>query len=332
MSVEKRQQEVISILNAIGFPIGSGTEFSTPLRQKRVANILMGVANIRPDQGFTDIFYYGDGNNFAPRTRDLIRFINENYGENIADSSYDDIRRKNLDFLVEAGLVVRAANRPGAATNDGTRGYSISSDAIELFRQFGKLTWSAVVSSWTSKAGRLSDKLARPRKQRLVSVSLPNGSRLTLSEGKHNDLQKAIIEDFLPRFLMKPELLYLGDTSKKILIHDEKSLEQFGLQSFSHDTLPDVVAVDHDRRWIYFIEAVHSANPISRLRHLTLEKLSADCTLGRVYVSAFLDRDAFRQWVAELSWETEVWLASEPSHMIHFNGDRFLGPHAPNQQ
>ena len=332
MSVEKRQNEVLSILKAIGFPIGSGTEFATPLRQKRVANILMGVANLRPDQDLYDICYYGDGTDFAPRTRDLIRFINEHYGEKIADSSYDDIRRKNLDFLVEAGVVVRAANRPGAATNDGTRGYSISSDAVELFRQFGDPSWNTVISSWTSKAGRLFDKLARPRKQRLVSVSLPDGSSLALSEGKHNDLQKAIIEDFLPRFLLKPELLYLGDTSKKILIHDAEALKKIGLQSFSHDTLPDVVAVDHDRGWIYFIEAVHSANPISRLRHLTLEKLSADCTFGRVYVSAFLDRDAFRQWVAELSWETEVWLASDPSHMIHFNGDRFLGPHAPNQK
>jgi hypothetical protein len=109
MSKEKRVEEVLEILKTIGFPIGPGTEFGTPLRQKRVANILMGVANLRPNQPFSKICYYGDGNEYAPRTRDLIRFINEHYGESIADSSYDDIRRKNLDFLVEAEIVVRAA-------------------------------------------------------------------------------------------------------------------------------------------------------------------------------------------------------------------------------
>ena len=327
MSIEKRVEEVLDILNAIGFPIGSGTEFGTPLRQKRVANILMGVANLKPNQPFSKICYYGDGNEYAPRTRDLIRFINEHYGESIADSSYDDIRRKNLDFLVEAEIVVRAANRPGAATNDGTRGYAISPDAIDLFRLAGSENWEKVVKGWTEKAGNLSEKLARPRPQKLVDVKLPDGTTLNLSEGKHNDLQKAIVEDFLSRFLVKPELLYFGDTAKKILIHDADRLHEIGLQEFSHDTLPDVVAVDSERGWLYFIEAVHSANPISRLRHLTLEKLSSDCELGIVYVSAFLDRAAFRQWVAELSWETEVWLASDPSHMIHFNGDRFLGPH-----
>lgn len=329
MSIDKRVNEVLEILKAIGFPLGPGTEFGTKLRQKRVANTLMGVANLQPNQPLREVAYYGDGSNYAPRTRDLIRFINDYYGESIADSSYDDIRRKNLDFLVEAEVVVRAANRPGAATNDGTRGYAISPDAIDLFRLYGSSGWEGVVAAWTSKAGNLAEKLSRPRAQKLVDVKLPDGTTLNLSEGQHNDLQKAIVEDFLPRFLVEPELLYFGDTAKKSLIHDTARLREIGLKEFSHDTLPDVVAIDREKRWIYFIEAVHSANPISQLRHLRLEKLSSGCTFGKVYVSAFLDRAAFRQWVADLSWETEVWLASDPSHMIHFNGDRFLGPHEP---
>jgi type II restriction enzyme len=327
MSIAQRQKDVLKILKGINFPIGPGTEFSTTLRQKRVANILMGVANLRWNQPFSEIVYYGDGNQYAPRTRDLIRFINQNYGEKIADSSYDDIRRKNLDFLVEAGIVVRAANRPGAATNDGTRGYAVSPDAKDLFLTFNTKAWSPAVANWKKKVGNFSEKLARPRSQKLVDITLPDGKLLNLSEGKHNDLQKAIIEDFLPRFLLRPELLYFGDTAKKALIHNADHLYDLGLREFRHETLPDIVAIDREKEWVYFIEAVHSANPISRIRHLTLERLSANCPFGKVYVSAFLDRTAFRQWVPELSWETEVWLASDPSHMIHFNGDRFLGPH-----
>jgi BsuBI/PstI restriction endonuclease domain/BsuBI/PstI restriction endonuclease HTH domain len=324
---DSRVREVLEILEAVGFPLGQGTEFSTELRQKRVARILMGVANLRPDQPFSHICHYGDGNNHEPRSRDIIRFINSHYGESISAGSYDDIRRKNLDFLVEAGIVV--GSRPGAATNDGKRGYAISADAVALFKRYGKKGWKGFASTWASKMGRLSEKLSRPRKQKLVPVKLPDGSFLNLSEGKHNDLQKAIVEDFLPRFLQKPELLYLGDTAKKILVHDEKYLAKIGLQAFSHETLPDVVAVDAKRNWVFFIEAVYSANPVSRFRHLKLEELSSSCTLGRVYVSAFLDRATFGKWLGELSWETEVWLASDPAHMIHFNGDRFLGPHEP---
>ena len=28
-----------------------------------------------------------------------------------------------------------------------------------------------------------------------------------------------------------------------------------------------------------------------------------------------------------IAWETEVWIADEPDHMIHYNGERFLGPY-----
>ncbi len=312
---EKRTAEVLQILHAIEFPLGPGTEFRTPLRQRRVAHILMGVANIRPNQLFTEILFYGDGHDYAPRSRDLIRFINAHYGESLADSSYDDVRRKNLDFLVEAGLVVRAANRPSADINDGTRGYSIAASALSLFVAFGTPEWEQTVEQWLANAGSLAEKLARPRKQNLVKVKLPNDEEVDLSTGKHNELQKAIIEDLLPRFLNEPELLYLGDTAKKVLFHEPERLEEIGLKAFDHGILPDIVALDKSREWLYFIEAVHSSNPISRLRHLALERLSRGCSYGKVYVSAFLDRDAFRKWVAELSWETEVWLASDPTHI-----------------
>ena len=43
--------------------------------------------------------------------------------------------------------------------------------------------------------------------------------------------------------------------------------------------------------------------------------------------AAFPDRAEFRKNAADIAWETEVWIADNPDHMIHFNGDRFLGPH-----
>lgn len=322
-----KEDRVLLVLQAIDFPLGPDSEFRTELRKRRLARILLAVANVTPASSFAEMSFHGDGRNYSPRSRDILRFINQHYGEALSEGSYDDIRRANLDFLVEAGIVIRSANRPDSATNDGTRGYSIARDATSLFIAADNLGWPEIVKAWKLEHGSLEAKLARPRLQKMVPVKLPDGRIIELSEGKHNTLQKAIVEQFLPRFLKKPELLYLGDASKKILINETEALNAIGLNDFDHDMLPDVVAIDRERKWLYFIEAVHSINPVSRLRHLHLERLGAKCPLGKVYVSAFHNRAAFAQWVSDQSWETEVWLASDPSHMIHFNGDRFLGPH-----
>jgi hypothetical protein len=36
------------------------------------------------------------------------------------------------------------------------------------------------------------------------------------------------------------------------------------------------------------------------------------------------------RYLGEIAWETEVWVADAPSHLIHFNGERFLGPYVMN--
>ncbi|MGB1260967.1 MAG: BsuBI/PstI family type II restriction endonuclease [Akkermansiaceae bacterium] len=324
---EKQTQAILDILAAIDFPLGAETEFQTDLRQGRVAHIFLAVAKLKPNQSLSKLVFDGDGQNHAPRSRDIIDFINTHYGETLSRGSYDDIRRKNLDFLVAAKVVVKAANRPGAATNDGTRGYAVSRQAAELIAQYQTDQWPAAVAQWKKKQGALNKQLSRPRPTKKVVVKLPAGETIDLSLGVHNEIQKSIIEEFLPRFLNKPELLYLGDSSKKILICEDTRLAELGFKKLDHDLLPDVIAYDLDRDWLYFIEAVHSSNPINRLRHLKLEEMSSNCQAGVVYVSAFLNRENLRKWIVELSWETEVWLTTEPEHMIHLNGDRFQGPH-----
>jgi len=78
------------------------------------------------------------------------------------------------------------------------------------------------------------------------------------------------------------------------------------------------------------MKRTNGSNPISKLRHLALEKFTAGCALPKVYVSVFASRTEFKRWLMDISWETEVWLVDSPDHLIHFNGDRYLGPHATN--
>ena len=143
----------------------------------------------------------------------------------------------------------------------------------------------------------------------------------------HNLLQKLIIEEFLPRFGKGSQVLYVGDTANKMLHIDKKELAKINFFELSHDELPDVIAYRAKKNWLYLIEAVHSSGSISETRLLELKILTEKCTAELIYVTAFFNRAEFRKWASEIAWETEVWIADNPDHLIHFNGDKFLGPY-----
>ena len=161
----------------------------------------------------------------------------------------------------------------------------------------------------------------------MVPVTLPSGQTFNLSPGPHNQIQKAIIEEFLPRFSNGAQVLYIGDTSKKVLYIDTEKLRSLGIEEPSRDMLPDVLAYDPAQNWLFVIEAVHSSNPIDQLRHLALRRLTDKTTAGCVFVSVFMNMSTFARFSRRISWETEVWIVDEPDHMIHFDGEQFLGPH-----
>lgn len=262
---------------------------------------------------------------FSLKTRDIINYVNQHFHENISSGSYDDIRRKDLKLLTIAGIVLQSS--PNSSTNDSTRGYSINPTYSELMRSFGKKGWAESVNESLKNIEPLSQKLKRERQIAKVEVTLPSGGQLTFSVGEHNDLQKAIIEDFLPRYGFGAEVLYVGDTADKYLYLEKDKLEQLNFFEISHDELPDVIAYSKKKNWLYLIEAVHSSGPISEIRLLQLQKLTKRCKADIIYVTAFLNRSKFRQFMAEIAWETEVWIADNPDHLVHFNGDKFLGPY-----
>ena len=327
-SSERRVDETLAILTAIGFPLA----MKTPKMQRRLARILLAICNIESGTPWANAAVWENENSWALRSRDIIRFINDHYGETIADSSYDDIRRENTDYLVEAGLVLSSPNKPDAQKNDGTRSYAANPSAVDLLRKFGQPGWNDVAAEFVTNHGNLGNILERNRAQNKIKVSLPDGIEIQLAQGAHNELQQAIIEEFLPRFVPNAEVLYVGDTSNKELFKQIERLKELRFFEVAHDRLPDVIVYDPARNWLLLIEAVHSSNPISKLRHRILEKAAKDCTVGIVYVSVFKDRKSLAQWVTEISWETEVWLVESPDHMIHFNGSKFLGPYSTNPE
>jgi len=94
-----------------------------------------------------------------------------------------------------------------------------------------------------------------------------------------------------------------------------------------HGKLPDLVVYLPDKDWLVLLEAASSHGPVDAKRHAELKALFAGASPGLVFVSCFPSRAEMRKYLAAVAWETEVWCADAPDHMVHFNGERLLGPY-----
>jgi hypothetical protein len=311
--------KTVELLEKFGLPI---EDFSSR-RLERAALAFLAVADVKKGEDFVKAKGLDDGRSL--KTRDIIKYLNENFEENISSGSYDDIRRKDLRMMILGSIVVRTS--PNSARNDSTRGYALNPSFADLTRTYGETGWTSKLAGVLQQVGSVKEKLTREREIELVPVTLPTGENLKFSPGGHNVLQKNIIEDFLPRFGYGAEVLYVGDTSDKYLFLNKERIEDLNFFDISHGELPDVVAYSEDKNWLYLIEAVYSSGPVSSMRMAELKDLTKDCTADIVYVTAFLNKVTFRKFMADVAWESEVWIADAPDHLIHFNGDKFMGPH-----
>ena len=222
--------------------------------------------------------------------------------------------------------------KPGAARNDSQRGYAASNEFGITARMISEGGYQQLLADQVASSGSLAAKLSAARDLEKIPVVIPNQAELRLTPGEHNQLQRAVVEQFLPRFGYGAEVLYLGDTADKFLWLQQEKLAALHFAELSHGELPDVIAYSQRENWLFLIEAVHSSGPISSVRLLQLQRMCRECVAEIVFVTAFLDRATFRKFSAEIAWETEVWIAAEPDHLIHFNGGKFLGPHTQGEK
>ena len=315
ISVQRIINEALYILESVGIPMNTKSERGL----ERMAVCFLAVANITKDWSKAK-----ESTNL--KSRDIINFVNKFFQENISSGSYDDIRRKDLELLVLSDLIVNSGVNKGSATNDPTRGYALHSDFKKLITLYKTDNWDKSLKSFNKKRPNLAELLSRKRNLIKIPVKLPNGKPLDFSLGKHNELQKEIIEQFLPRFGNDCIVLYIGDTSNKLLHIETEELKKLNFFELSHDELPDIVAYSKKNNWLYLIEAVHSSGPMSETRVLKLKKVLKDCKAELIFVTAFLTKAEFRKWMLDIAWETEVWTADNKDHLVHFNGHKFLGP------
>ncbi len=313
--------EAEMILAALGLP--------TRQQNERSALTLLALCNLKEADPWSEakqVSMSVVGNKNNPKYEGIMRFIAEHYGKRYAENSRETIRRQTLHQFVQARVVDQNPENPGLPTNSKDNHYRLTSEALKVIHSYGTGKWEKELEDFKNKFGTLREKYSQKRKFEMLSLKLADGAELNFSPGKHNEIQIAVIKQFAPRFAPGSALLYVGDTANKDLYRDIEGLKRLSIPFDEHNKLPDIVLYDKDRKWIFLIEVVTSHGPVSPKRVIELEALLKNCKAGKVYVTAFPDFKEFKKHTDDIAWDTEVWLAEIPDHMIHFNGNRFVGP------
>ncbi len=256
-------------------------------------------------------------------------WIRDNYNKTYAPNTRETVRRQTMHQFISAGIALYNPDRPGRPVNSPAVVYQIEPAALALMRSFGTSRWRNKLSAYLLGQQTLAAQYANDRKQHLIPVRIAPGKQIMLTPGEHSELIRAIVEDFGARFVPGGVLIYTGDTGQKWGYFDAELLRQLGVSVDSHGKMPDVVLHYPERNWLLLVESVSCHRPVDGKRHAELANLFSKSNAGLVYVTAFPTRSLMSKYLAAIAWETEVWVADSPSHLIHFDGERFLGPYEP---
>ena len=276
---------------------------------------ILALAGVKPDT------LWKEATNEWIRIHDIIQFVNTFYDMNYAENSRETFRKQALHAFRTAALI----EDNGKATNSPNYRYRLTEETIRMLRTKKTLEWNESLNYFLDRHQTLMEMYESKKKEVMMPVNI-NSKDFIFSAGKHNELQKAIIEEFAPRFAANSECLYVGDTIEKNLVKNVDKMKELGFEITSHDKMPDVVLYRSDKNWIYFVESVTSVGPMDSKRILEISEMTKEVTAGKIFVTAFLDFKTYKKFAERLAWETEVWIAEMPEHMIHLNGDKFIGP------
>lgn len=310
---DSRIGEAHQILLALGLPRAQQNE--------RSALCLLALLNLTPGKTWRQA-----GNPLIGITP-IMDWAREHYRKAYAPNTRETVRRQTMHQFVDAGIALYNPDNPSRPVNSPKAVYQIEPMTLALLRSYGTRNWPRNLATYLSTRDTLTTRYAREREQNQIPVHIARDKQITLSPGEHSELIRAIIEDFGPRFAPGSTLIYAGDTGDKWSYFDADLLADLGVEVDAHGKMPDVVFHYTERNWLLLVESVTSHGPVDGKRHAELARLFSGAKAGLVYVTAFPNRTLMGRYLGEIAWETEVWVADAPSHLIHFNGERFLGPY-----
>jgi hypothetical protein len=311
--VERRIQEALAVLAALDFPRQQQNE--------RSALTLLSLLGLTPDDSWEK------ASDPLMGITPMMDFFAKYYAKQYAPNTRETVRRQTVHQFMQAALIVPNPDKPSRPTNSPKAVYQIELSALKLIREFGKPKWNKRVNEYLLTVKTLKSLYARERDKRRIPVKIGDDQEIRLSPGGQNVLVKRIIDDFCQIFTPSGQIIYVGDTQTKWAYFNPDALRAIGVEIEEHGKMPDVVVFHSEKNWLVLIEAVTSHGPVNPKRRQELKELFAGSQVGIVYVTAFLERRTMIKYLNDISWESEVWIAESPTHLIHFNGERFLGPY-----
>ena len=292
-------------------------------QNKRSALCLLALLNLTPGKA------WADAENPLMGITPIMDWVHEHYDKKYAPNTRETVRRQTMHQFCDAGIALYNSDIPDRPVNSPNAVYQIEPAVLTLVRTFDTPAWHDAQRSYVAERETLIARYAKERDQTRIAVEIASGKQITLSPGEHSELIRAVIEVFAPRFAPGSTLVYVGDTGDKWGYFEEALLAELGIHVDSHGKMPDVVLHDTKKNWLLLIESVMSHGPVDSKRHDELANLFAGSKVGLIYVTAFPNRAVMGRYLDKIAWETEVWVADAPSHLIHFDGNRFLGPYNP---
>ncbi len=289
---------------------------------ERSALVLLALLQLKPFES------WAEAANPMVGTRAIMDFIRDEYGKHYAPNTRETVRRFTLHQFVEAQLVMQNPDEPQRPVNSPKWNYQVTTEALDVLRAYDTHEWQAATDQYLAELPGLKARYAAAREMNRIPLTLPDGSVFTLTPGGQNILLKAMVEDFCPRFTPGGQVVYIGDAGNKWALFERETLSSLNVRIDEHGKMPDLVVYLPDRNWLVIMEAASSHGPVDSKRQAELADLFADSSAGLIYVSCFPDRADFRKYVDRIAWESEVWCADHSTHMIHYDGERFLGPYS----
>jgi adenine-specific DNA-methyltransferase len=309
---KRRIDEARGILKSLGFP--------TQQQNERSALTLLALLDLKPETPWSQ------ARNPLIGITPMMDFFGQYYGKRYAPNTRETVRRQTVHQFMASGLIVQNPDDPSRPVNSGKNVYQIEDIALTLLRTYSTQSWDENLRIYLSAVETLRKRYAGMREMIRIPLVV-EGEAITLSPGGQNILIEKIIHEFCPRFTPGGKLLYVGDTDTKWAYYAKELLGDIGIRIETHGKMPDIVVYYPEKNWLVLIEAVTSHGPVDLKRRNELMSLFAQSKAGLVLVTAFMDRRTMAKYLKDISWETEVWVAESPDHMIHFNGERFLGPY-----
>lgn len=313
MSVEQKLQQASEILDHLGMPRQQLNE--------RTALCLLCLLDMTPNK------QWSQAANPLVGITPIMDWSRTHYGKGYAPNTRETFRRQSMHQFVDAGICLYNPDKPDRAVNSPHAAYQIEPTLLNVLRTYGTVQYQPMFQGYLQQRPTLTQMYARAREMEMIPLELGNGQAILLSAGAHSQLIKDIVQDFGTRYVPGGRLVYVGDTGDKHGFFDVVLLASLGVQLDNHGKLPDVVIYNPQNNWLFLIESVTSHGPIDHKRYGELTALFGSGSAGLVYVSAFPDSKTYAKYSSVIAWETEVWIADAPTHMIHFNGSRFLGPY-----